>query len=140
MERAAELWMHVGGWGSTYPRVLLVGDRYNGDREAALPFSNKNGASRTLSELLSHAGMSEDHVYLVNAYHANGTAWLTRTMIAHVAARVIVAFGHDAFERLEEIGEPSFVTFPHPQFLGRFKYDELARWGAKLRKLVEHVL
>ncbi|HLF24176.1 MAG TPA: hypothetical protein VI565_09675, partial [Burkholderiales bacterium] len=47
------------GWGSVFPRVVFVGDRYSGNRAAARPFSNPMGSCATLSELLNHAGVAE---------------------------------------------------------------------------------
>jgi hypothetical protein len=130
----------IRGWGDPYPRILFVGDRYNGERGSELPFSNRNGASRTLSTLLEHARIPESKMYLVNAYARDGRPTLTRVGIASTGAWEIVALGRETCEHLHAIGVPSFVQFPHPQFLGRWAPKQLESWGDKLRGLVEHVL
>jgi len=138
--RCADLACRVHGWGDPYPKILFVGDRYNGERGSTLPFSNRNGASKTLSTLLEHAKIPESKLYVVNAYTETGWPLLDRAGMVAVGAWEIVALGREASERLQAMNVPSFVQFPHPQFLGRFAAKQLETWGAKLRSLVEHVL
>lgn len=142
-QRAFLLNLTVGGWGSCYPKVVLVGDRYNGEREARLPFSNKLGASKTLSDLLNHADLKEPDLYLVNAYTASRGGF-TRTICAEDFAVLgqprVVALGSNAAQAIEEAGVKSYARFPHPQYLAQFENGKLRKWGLKLRALVEDVL
>lgn len=131
----------VGGWGHPYPKIVFVGDRYNGERAERRPFSNKQGASRVLSQLLNHAGLREPDLYFVNAYDATGRTALRKEQLAWLRPREVVVMGREAYRLFNDaLDVGSFVVFPHPQYLGRFEHDALPRWGAKLRALVEHAL
>lgn len=140
MVRAAAVQRVVHGWGEIWPAILFVGDRYNGERRCALPFSNKTGSSKTLSELLDWAKIPEGKCYFVNAYTGWGHDLLTAEGVALLRPRVIVALGREAAQRIETIGVSSYVDFPHPQFIARMGHLSLPAWGAKLSLLVEAAL
>ncbi|WP_160518754.1 hypothetical protein, partial [Escherichia coli] len=80
----------LGGWGSPYPQIVFVGDRYNGPRDAHLPFSNKSGPSKTLSDLLNAAKLWERDLHFLNAYDPDGAPSLTSDALGILSAQEIV--------------------------------------------------
>lgn len=137
LDRAASVAAFApAGWGYGWPRVVLVGERYNGDatdEPEGRPFSNPTGASATLSALLDHARLGERTLYYLNAYDAAGRG-LDPSALRWLAPRLVVALGSVAAEYLTSVGV-AHAPFPHPQFLGRFHHGELATWGARLAAL-----
>ena len=139
-ERAQEVVAVLPGWGHGYAKVLFVGDRYNGDRAAQLPFSNTIGASLTLTHLLNGARLLEADLYFANAFTADGAPALMTGGLRTLAPRCVVALGGDAAERLVELDVRSFIKFPNPLYLGHLPRGWLDHWGKKLRELVQGAL
>lgn len=127
------------GYGSLFPTLVLVGDRYpEPERPFNRPFDRATGASLFLTRLLDLAGIGERHLHYVNAWRHSGDVWLEGDHLEWLTPAKVVALGEEAHRRLEELGV-DHAEFPHPQHLGRFHHAELLEWSERLRALCPHV-
>lgn len=111
-----------GGWGSPYPKVVFIApcsDKF--------PFGDKSPASRTLTEILNHARLWEKDIHFLEID-------VTPAELLVLHPYEVVALGSIAAMALEEIGQRSYVRFPHPQHLIKYLPET---WGLKLRGLLE---
>lgn len=122
----------VESWGSLHPNFLLVGERCAG--RAWPPFSGAHGSSETLSSLLDEAEIPERAIHLVNAYGVDGNdqSAQIKELWDALGKPVIVCLGKVAKEKAGDIMMRS-ISFPHPQWIRRFHFYEVKKWGQALR-------
>lgn len=135
---AYELWLEgqplplpVGAVGSPGWTYLLVGER--GSNPAALadlPFFSTKHSSGFLTEALDLAGFMSSELAYANFWMHNGK----QLILDNFEPRKVIALGSRAAMGLRAIGVRSFCEVPHPQYVKRFRHNDIAWYADELRR------
>lgn len=162
LETPADLWCRLqrlldstnvkpnGGPGSGQWRptksVLIVGDRGSqpdeqGALKTRLPFSDLTGGgcSLWLNAHLEQHGISERHLYWINAFDEHGKP-VSGKFIDELQPRAAILLGEAAlgwWNNLKLASPVDFYAIQHPQFHKRFRANEQYSLGNLLRTLTK---
>jgi len=126
----------MGVTGSPSASVLLIGERPNGVFD--LPFHALDNSSRYLNDALERAGLGENHIALVNAYHDDGRAFdLVEVASALPGLSLVVPLGNAAARAARRLTLKGLDVhpLPHPQYWKRFHAREEDAYIEMLREV-----
>lgn len=103
--------------------VLVVAEKPSEGEGAGLPFVSSHGCSRWLNEKLAERWVREEHLYWVNARHADDVA-TAPDFLEDLEPSSVVALGAVAAEWCEEVARVPYERFDHPQYHKRFHHHD----------------
>ncbi len=111
-----------GVLGSEKPKVLIVGEQVNTNKlDRDLPFMDRGGCSRWLTERLWEAGLTERELAFTNASRIGGDNRNIAALVKRLGNPKVIACGGKAQDACEDINA---AKLPHPSYWKRFRYGE----------------